>query len=332
MLRYPHMSVRGRTRPKVGISGHHRFVSLFMRAASAAPEWDLSSLDVRTWRARLSSLREFLRCDVWYTIGTGKATVWFEILAFVLCKPRVVHWVGSDILALGRFPLYRLLWQLRGSRTTTHVAEVDWTARELQTHGLRADEIMLPLHLGSGKPVPLPPVFTILFYIPAKYESFYGIEHCERLVEAFRGRPVAFIVIGGGRLRTDGNGSVTHITWAGTAEEIDDAYARSTLMIRMTPHDGLSCMVLEALSRGRYVVWTHPFPHAYQAQSFDDMRSYVEGALARFTAGELPTNDNAAAFVQEEYEAAKSVRALSAHWRNVLLPSARGHEPAKNVL
>ncbi len=331
MLRYSRMLARSEGRPKVGISGHHRFVALFMRAAHAAPEWDLCALDVRTWRARLASFREFLHCDVWYTIGTGKATVWFEMLAFLFRKPRVVHWVGSDIIALGRFAPYRLLWRLRGNRTTVHIAEIDWTVHELGTYGLVAHTVTLPLHLGTGKPAPLPGVFTILFYIPAGYESFYGAEYCERLIEALRGLPVRFIVVGGGRIGVEDDGCVQHITWAGTAEELDDTYARSTLLIRMTPHDGLSCMVLEALSRGRYVVWNHPFPHAHEAQSFDEVRAYVEDTLERFTDGTLSADEDAAAFVQERYDAAASVRALSAHWRSVLFPATSGHEASEHV-
>ena len=302
-----------------------------MRFANAAPDWELQALDVRTWRSRLASLADFLRCDVWYTIGTGKATVWFEVLAFLMSKPRVVHWVGSDITALGRFAPYRLLWRMR-RRRTTHVAEVDWTARELAGYGLDAQTISLPLHLGVGPPASLPSVFTVLLYIPAGAEAFYGVEQYEHLIASCRDLPITFIVVGGGRVRADGNDRVKQLPWIETSEQLDEAYERSTVLIRMTPRDGLSCMVLEALSRGRHVVWSKPFQGAHYAATFDDARSYLMTLYERFRTNKLEPQTDAAAFIQANYDSENSVRALSAHWSSLLLSPAGRRQVAKDAL
>ena len=42
---------------------------------------------------------------------------------------------------------------------------------------------------------------------------------------------------------------------------MDEIYSQSSLLIRLTKHDGFSSMVLEALSYGRNIIWTYDIPN-----------------------------------------------------------------------
>ena len=46
--------------------------------------------------------------------------------------------------------------------------------------------------------------------------------------------------------------------------DMTEIYKQTSLLIRLTKHDGFSSMVLEALSLGRNVIWTYKIPHCFQ--------------------------------------------------------------------
>ena len=46
-----------------------------------------------------------------------------------------------------------------------------------------------------------------------------------------------------------------------------EIYKQTSLLIRLTKHDGFSSMVLEALSLGRNVIWTYKIPHCFQTEA-----------------------------------------------------------------
>jgi hypothetical protein len=70
-------------------------------------------------------------------------------------------------------------------------------------------------------------------------------------------------------------------------------------------HDGLSLMVLEALSRGRQVIWSEQFPHCYYAR---DTASAKAALLKIINNPEI--NHNGASYVQETFNKNKIIGGL----------------------
>ena len=79
----------------------------------------------------------------------------------------------------------------------------------------------------------------------------------------------------------------------------------TSMLLRLTPHDGLPKMVLEALACGRSVVWNHPFPHCTLARTDAE----VEAALIEQGRRRSP-QEEASLFVRSEYAPQRMITSL----------------------
>ncbi len=121
-------AVAGRPTYRVAISGLGLFCAhVAEQARTAAPDWDVRLLRTRSRLEVFTSIITLLRCDLWYTIGDAMPDRWLALAARLLGKPRVVHWVGSDITKLTEQPKLR---DALTSPRVLHLAEVTWIANE----------------------------------------------------------------------------------------------------------------------------------------------------------------------------------------------------------
>ena len=107
---------------------------------------------------------------------------------------------------------------------------------------------------------PFPNQFTVMTYLPkTKNPNFYGAKLIYKLVK--ENPEVNFIILGHNNENIEFN-NVKFFT-INMNRDISDLYERSSVLLRLTKHDGLSSMVLESLARGRHVIWTSEFPYTY---------------------------------------------------------------------
>jgi glycosyltransferase involved in cell wall biosynthesis len=140
-------------------------------------------------------------------------------------------------------------------RCAVHFAGAPWLAKEVEAMGLPATFVPVPALLPEWAPPPLPDRPVFLIYIPEGRESFYGwplIEQAARTLPSVR-----FLVL---KHRPIAN-APANIEFLGSLAFADMAkiYARSTGIVRLPEHDGMSMTVLEALAYGRHVIWNYPF-------------------------------------------------------------------------
>ena len=302
-----------RTQHRVAVSGLGLFCAhVAAHAASVAPQWEARLLRTNSRLEVLTSVVTLMNCDVWYSIGSPVTDRWVHLAARIMRKPRVIHWVGSDIAGLSEHPALRSL--LSTSRVT-HLAEVSWTAEQLREFGFAPRIAPLPPRHSDPRSMPMPAQFTIMLYVPRTRSDFYGRRAFERLMERLAGQPVRYIVVGGGSIDAPPGVEVRNLGWRDT---LHDVYREVSLLIRYTPHDGLSLMVLEALSFGRHVIWTQDFPHVRAVTSYTDLEEAVRELLARHVAGALEPQHAAARLIAEQYEPAACVRAIAQAWEDAL--------------
>ena len=270
--------------------------------------WSAEILRTRVRLEVATSMIKLFSCDVWYTIGSPIGDRWLHLIGRMLRKPKVIHWVGSDIMALYSNKRLRKYCQ---SSNVVNLAEVDWTIDELRRLGIDATLAPLSPRLSALEPVPLPDRFSILLYLPRTRGDFYGRREYERLIRTFAKRNVRFIVVGGGDFYAPPEADVSRLGWC---TSLEDVYRESTVLIRFTKHDGLSLMALEALTHGRYVLWTQDFPFTLNVRSYDDIETRVTELLDRFERGELETQCDAATYVAETYSADRCVTRLAGAW------------------
>jgi len=302
----------GHRKRRVAISGLGLFsAEVAKHVESAHSDWKPAMLSTNSRLEVLASLFTLLRSDVWYSIGSPVTDRWVYLFARLLRKPRVIHWVGSDIEYFRNTKT--LHKQLRG-RAIKHLSEVTWTADELRDLGLSSEIVPLPLRHYSGWIKPLPERFTILLYLPKTRPEFYGKREYERMLRYFASEGVRVFVVGGGRLDAPAGVEVHNLGWR---DDLRSIFEEVTVLIRLTPRDGLSLMVLEALSFGRYVMWSKPFQHAIHIRSRRDLVDSLQELLDRHRAGTLEPQRDAAEMVRAQYASELAVDKILAAWESV---------------
>jgi hypothetical protein len=93
-----------------------------------------------------------------------------------------------------------------------------------------------------------------------------------------------------------------------------DVYARSSVLVRFTKHDGLSIMTLEALTNGRHVLWSQDFPYTTRVRTYADIETELRHLYDRHRKGELEPQYEGAAYVAETYEAGRCLERIAAAW------------------
>jgi glycosyltransferase involved in cell wall biosynthesis len=109
---------------------------------------------------------------------------------------------------------------------------------------------------------------------------------------------------------------VTNLGWC---DDLRDAYVNATALVRFTDHDGLSLMVLEALSYGRHVVWTQAFPFVKRARQCDELEGEIRSLFAAHERAELVPQDDASAFIRRYYSPHQSISALAQAWEDAIV-------------
>lgn len=294
---------------RVAISGLGLFCGDVVRhAKELVPEWDARMMRTNSRLELLTSAATMATSDVWYSIGSAASDRLLHRLAGLLGKPRVIHWVGSDIARLAVDPDLRAL--LAGPNVR-HLAEVNWTAAQLKALGFDADIAPLPPRTHSSGLPPLPEHFTVLLYVPRTRGDFYGQPAFERLMKRLQGKAIKYVIVGGGSIDVPPGVDAVNLGWRNM---LTDLYENVSALIRYTPRDGLSLMVLEALSFGRHVLWTQPLPFVRRIATYEDMERQILALLAQHERGELHAQADAAQFVRNEYLPEKCITAIARSW------------------
>jgi glycosyltransferase involved in cell wall biosynthesis len=189
-----------------------------------------------------------------------------------------------------------------------HLVVSDNLAEELSRLGVETEVVPLVSEM-IGEVVPLPKLFTVLAYLPEGRGEFYGAPVVYEL--AARHPSWRFLILG--RAPTARGLSLPNVTEFDRWLDMHEVYPEVSALVRPTAHDGLPRMVLEALSWGRYVVFSRPFPHCLLGQTKDE----VEAALVELCTRSEP-NHAGSRHVHENYTHERTAAALASVFKQVL--------------
>lgn len=291
-----------------------------LAAMLSGEDWEARYLESagkrpQSWAA---AARAIASADLVYLIG-GQIQRWSrpDWLLRWAGRPVVMHWVGSDV-TFAASALRRGLASRRLISMPVHWAEVAWTAAELRPLGIQALVVPLTSARMAPEPLPLPRCFTVLTYLPETRPDFYGrpavIEIAARVPET------RFLVVG-----TDGAGweAPPNMQFLGWQTDMAPVYARASVLLRLSEHDGLSFMVLEALAAGRHVIWNHALDGVVAVASAGPACAQIERLHALHRAGELRLNDAGRSAVRAIYDPAR-VRSAILRQFDRLVDASRG--------
>jgi len=180
-------------------------------------------------------------------------------------KPTFLYWIGSDVMIANR----RMLW-FSNFFITKHLAIAPWLVDELKEKGITAEFYQNPISQKIKHILPLPRDFTILAYLGEEgNEDFYGREIINKMIET---QPYKFIILGSKKQQD--SEKVQYLGFI-PQKDMPEIYAKSTVLVRITKHDGFSNMVQEALNQGRYVIWSQKYPHCFYAKDYETVVSHI---------------------------------------------------------
>jgi len=280
----------------------------YARAAGA-----LRRLDLRGFVAGL-------RAHVVHQVFAGIKLNRFLLRARVLGQRIVMHWIGSDVLNLR---VYRLthgrLPELHTRYVDVHLADSPQIQRELAHLGLDSTVVRLLPKLIAAEVEPLPAEPAVISYWSDARPEFYGSTMYCNLARRFP--HITFYVAG-----ATGAGipdPPTNMVFLGEVKDMDAVYRRATALFRVVEHDSLSAMVLEAMARGRYVLYCYEFPHTTYVTRFEDAVSALGAILQR-----RDPDEAAASYVRENFSWRREIERLIQVYRGLLAGGGRGRAPS----
>jgi len=249
--------------------------------------------------------------DLFYVIfgWLDKVHIFSVLYLSLFRKPIVIHWVGTDVLRVinpqtlnlkRRIKRCFLLSFFRIYKRCYHIAGAPWLKEELKLVGIEAKfiPVVSPMIKEDTPIYPFPDTLTILSYIPLGREDFYGEE---KLLQIARRNPdIKFIVVANSPDRKPKDlDNCEYLGWV-SRDKMEELYKEATCVMRLTKHDGLSGLGMEALLRGRYLIFTYKHPFVNKAGTVEE----IQKALDEIKLKKTP-NYEGAQYVKENYSMEK---------------------------
>lgn len=293
------------------------FFSRRLPAAFASDGWQIRHNSVHSLRSLGALARDLRSADLIFSWGARISFGKFLRVARILNKRNVVFfWAGSDVLgAQMQFAEgIREPW----IAAKIHWAGAPWLAEEIRAIGLECEYVPITWVPKVERPHPLPDTFSVLTYLPAtRQSSLYGLDRILHVARSLPYIPFELVGLTEGRVA---NPPSNLRVW-GRLNNMDEVYRRTSLYWRPVSHDGLSFMALEALSHGRQVLWSYPFPHCYQSRNAQADRAEILRLYLQHQRGELLLNTAAIAMTAEKFSVASIKNEYLRRWEEIICSS-----------
>jgi len=250
------------------------------------------------------SAAELLRADVVYSIGSSVRRNSPLDMAARAGKQLLIHWVGTDVrVALDDWHAGAVSERvLHGG---IHRADAPWLLDELAELGIRGQERLLPVPVAFGELAPLPEAFRVLVYLPASPQEDYDVAGTLAVMRALPN--IGFTIVGG----YSPPEPMANVAVLGYRTDMPAVFRESTVLLRLTNHDGMSHSVIEAASFGRYVAWQHAVRGVCQVANDTAAIEAIERLHSLHLDHQLQPNAEGAEYMHTTYNHERVLAAIS---------------------
>jgi hypothetical protein len=280
--------------------------------------WDIRHHKVRSVHSLVEMLSDLRQADLVFRWGSRISYGKFLRTARLLGKEKIVFfWAGSDVLGAQTQFLQGIFESWIAEKI--HWAGAPWLCEEIRAIGLKCEFVPITWVPVVERPQPLPERFSVLAYLPtATQAKLYGLE---RILHVARSLPhISFELIGLTEGQVPEPPSNLHVH--GRLANMEEVYQRTSVYWRPVAHDGLSFMALEAMSHGRHVIWSYPFPHCHHSTNIETDRAEIMRLHALHERKALLLNEPAISMVSERF-CIDSIRGdYLRRWEEIILSPA----------
>jgi glycosyltransferase involved in cell wall biosynthesis len=287
-------------------------------AAFQSDGWEIRHHSVHQLRSFVPLVRDLRAADLLFLWGSRISFGKFLRVARFFDKRNVVmFWAGSDVLGAQMQFAQGICEPWIAAKT--HWAGAPWLRDEIQALGMKCEFVPITWVPRVERPHPLPERFSILVYLPdVDRAPLYGLE---RILQVARSLPhISFELVGlaSGRVLDP----PPNLRIRGRIADIAEVYRRSSVYWRPVSHDGLSFMSLEAMSHGRHVIWSYPFPHCKQSTNVKTDRAEILRLHDQHERKLLSLNESAVEMVAERFSLDAIRNDYLRRWEQIILSSA----------
>lgn len=210
-----------------------------------------------TYQSKWEQLRFLLHlpfCNLVISMNgvTDKSGILDWVLFFK--KKLVLQWMGTDcMLAVERFNAGTI--SRKYTDYAINASDIEWLADELKI--AQIPTISLPFKFSEieNQPVERYEEMSVVTYVAQNRQIFYGLDWVISAANAFPDIP--FEVYGMDSPELECPENMIFKGWQPT-HIFREAVLQSPIFLRFTEHDGFSISVIEALSTGAEILFTHP--------------------------------------------------------------------------
>ncbi len=189
-------------------------------------------------------------------------------LASLLGVPVIKWWVGSDVFNL--IHSYRFRSYYKYYNSLYNVAVAPHLVDELKDLGISATFIPSVVY-DKVLPEDYNFVKNILVYLPTDRKNFYGLDIIEPLIQKFP--EIKFVVVADDSHYLSRYNNVISLGWINGLKKV---WPNVGCLLRITKHDGLPRMIISALMRKKYVIYSWPLPGCWLANNFESCSHYIK--------------------------------------------------------
>jgi len=220
----------------------------------------------------------------------------------------VCHWIGSDVLKLRDEKRRKEFFKAYPVSKLTHLAVSKPLSDELAQYGMNAEVFPNITDKVIAEPEPLPTTPGVLSYWTDKRADFFNASIVLDLAKCFPNVP--FRVVGA---TGKGLSKPPNVRFLGHLENMSEVFRQTTVYIRLVPHDGTSIMVAESLARGRYVLYSLPFPYCEKATELNECKEKLATLLRK-----KELNLAGAEFVRTRFDPEKNIMKLIKMYKEII--------------
>lgn len=197
-----------------------------------------------------------------------------------LRRKRIVnHWIGTDVMSATLFHRRRMAALLTDRLFDIQLVVSHTLARELKWIGI--DAYVLPNVPDISDDTPLNYPFNkkgVLVYLPEDRLDFHRRSTIIRVAAKFPS--VNFHIVANNEETRKRRENLFFYGWLDD-KEMESIWSKVNVLLRIPQHDGLPLMILEALARGKYVIWNYPFDYCYNVKNIQDIEQALRDVLEK---------------------------------------------------
>lgn len=247
-----------------------------------------ASKPVKFWRYR----QALDGVDIIYNVFTAKSFLIKSRMAKKRGIRVVTHWIGSDV----RFAQEGLVDVTEfDGLVDQHVSCFAPLQKKLLAMGIDAPVLPIVPFDMDFEICEMPLKHAVLVYLPEGREATYGFEDIKKVFERFDSLPFYIVANSNERLFRDFEN--VHVMGSLNLKEMGELYKKVSVLLRMHWSDGLSMMVLEALGKGKSVIWDHEFNYVLPGKNAEEIACSLEKVISEPPSIRQDAHD----FIAQEY-------------------------------